>query len=65
MHRGNLFETAGPDLVIFKNGDKNNQCFSELGNNYEMPPGFSKNDEELKTYLAGAKKFAIQDIEVF
>lgn len=64
-HRGHLFETAGPDLVVFKNGDKTPTNFSELGNGFELPPGFTKNDEELKTYLAGAKKFAIADIEVF
>lgn len=60
-----MFETAGPDLVVFKNGDKTPTNFSELGNGFELPPGFTKNDEELKTYLAGAKKFAIADIEVF
>ena len=60
-----MFETAGPDLVILKNGDKSQICSSELGHGYEIPPGFTKNDEELKTFLGGAKKFAIQDIEVF
>lgn len=65
FHRGNLFETASPDLCILKSADKNTNNFSELGNSYEIPPGFTKNDEELKTYLAGAKKFAIADIEVF
>lgn len=65
VHRGNLFETAGADLQIMKNGDRSAICTSELGNNFATPPGFTSSDEELKTYLAGAKKFSIQDIEVF
>lgn len=65
-HRGNLFETASPDLFIPKNADKlPGTCSSDLGHGYELPPGFLKNDEELKTYLAGAKKFAVMEIEVF
>jgi hypothetical protein len=43
--------------------DENN--FSELGTNYQLPDGFIYKSETARSFLAGSYNFTVDEIEVF
>ncbi len=55
----------GGDLYLYDYIDENTHNYSYLGNSYELPPGMAKGAEEARSYLAGAYKFKVKEIEVF
>jgi len=55
----------GGDLYLYDQIDENTCNYSYLGNSYELPPGMPQGAEEARSYLAGAYKFKVKEIEVF
>ena len=61
-----LFETAGYALGLRDKCNKNMDSYSILtGKKFELPPGILEDSVEAETFIAGAKNFAVEEIEVF
>lgn len=53
------------DLRITDQCDKNNKSFSNLGDSYKLPAGYTYPSDEAQTLLAGSYKFKVDEYEVF
>jgi hypothetical protein len=53
------------DIFISDQSNCNDSSFSNLGQSYALPPGFTVNTDPAKSFLAGSLKFKVEEIEVF
>ena len=56
---------GGSDLCISNNPHANQSSFSNIGNTYQLPPGYVYESEKAKNLLADQHYFSITEIEVF
>ncbi len=52
------------DLQIAENANTNEKSYSNLGGNFKHPE-YEFNSEEAESFLAGSKKFRLNEIEVY
>jgi hypothetical protein len=55
----------GHDLFISNNSNANIESYSNPGNSYQLPPGYTYNTDQAKNLLAGSDNFKVNEIEVF
>lgn len=61
-----LFETAGYALGLRDKCNVNKDSYSILtGKKFELPPNVEQDTFEAESYIAGAKNFSVEEIEVF
>ena len=56
---------AGHDLLIYNNANSNQKSYSNLGNTYELPPGYQRGTQQTRKLFAGSQSFTPTEIEVF
>jgi hypothetical protein len=53
------------DLHISDEANTNQDSYSDLGDTYQLPPGYQYGTSQTKALLAGSYKFTPTEIEVF
>ena len=56
---------GGLDIFLSSQANKKNDSYSYLGHTYEAPPGYEKNQDKTKNFLAGSYYFQPDDLEMF
>jgi hypothetical protein len=56
---------SGHDLHVANNANVGASSYTNLGNTYELPPGYSYNTAKAKDLLAGTYKYTPTDVEVY
>ena len=56
---------GGSDLEIADNASSNSNSYTNLGNTYSPPSGYSYQSTFTKTFLAGTYQFTPDEVETF
>ena len=56
---------AGHDINIKSDASSNSNSYSDLGNEYSPPSGYSYGSTFARTFLAGTYKFTPDEVETF
>ena len=56
---------GGWDLHISGNCDENYNSYSNLGNTYNLPDGYTNDTAQIRSLLAGSVTFKCDEYEVF
>jgi hypothetical protein len=56
---------GGHDLRISNNSNANIESYSNPGNSYQLPPGYTYGTDQAQNLLAGSYNFKVNEIEVF
>ena len=56
---------VGNDLHLANNANQNTGSYSDLGDSYEPPPGYTYGETKTRNFLAGSYRFTPDDFEMF